>query len=54
MDAQFNLMINEVEKLIHHKMDGYVQRFEQIRENVDKGYTKQHVQKWVDWSKNKS
>ena len=54
MNAQFNLMINEVEKLIHHKMDGYVQRFEQIRENVDKGYTKQHVQKWVDWSKNKS
>ena len=42
MDAQFNLMINEVNNLFGEQV------------NADKGYTKQHVQKWVDWSKNKS
>ena len=40
MDAQFNLMINEVNNLFGEQV------------NADKGYTKQHVQKWVNWSKN--
>ncbi len=39
MDAQFNLMINEVNNLFGEQV------------NADKGYTKQHVQQWVDWSK---
>ena len=39
MDAQFDLMINEVKNLFGEQV------------NADKGYTKQHVQKWVDWSK---
>tara|TARA_R110001583_G_scaffold35256_1_gene117490 strand:- start:407 stop:631 length:225 start_codon:yes stop_codon:yes gene_type:complete len=41
MNAQFNLMIHEVKNLLSEK-----------RANADKGYTKQHVQQWVDWSKN--
>ncbi len=40
MDAQFDLMISEVKNLFGEQV------------NADKGYTKQHVEKWVDWSKN--
>ena len=41
MNAQFNLMIHEVRYLLKEEA------------NADKGYTKQHVQKWVDWKDQK-
>ena len=40
MNSLLDLMINEVKNLFGEQV------------NADKGYNKQHVQKWVDWSKN--
>ena len=50
MNAQFDLMINEVRNLLGEQVKERMDAWKNL--SADKGYTKQHVQQWVDWSKN--